>query len=409
MKLVAGNMLWTSIDKIPNKYTYLSDHVECDALIIGGGISGAITAYYYTKAGINTVLVDKNIIGYGSTRASTSILQYEIDTDLLGLIGMKGVDNAVKCFKLCENAVYEIERIVKEEQFDCDFSLKECFYYTANSSEISFMRKECEARKEHGFAVEFLDKESAKERFSFNVEGGIYSNAGAAQINPYRFNRLLISKAVENGLKVFENTEISNIYPHDNNVSLVTNNDFKITAKKVVIATGYEARRQIKEKIINFSRTFTIVTKPVKSFDGWYNKCLIRDYNNPYIYLRTTGDDRIIIGGEDEKIGGEDSNMSNLSGDNLVSTMKYETLQQKLGSLFPLIKDVEIEYKFNGLFGETKDGLPYIGEYQGHPNCYFTLGYGANGILYTIIGGQLLRELFLGNRKPELELFKFNR
>ena len=74
MNLVSGNMLWTKINKIPNKYTYLSEDIKCDVLIIGAGITGAICAHYFTMAGVDTAIVDKNIVGYGSTSASTSIL-----------------------------------------------------------------------------------------------------------------------------------------------------------------------------------------------------------------------------------------------------------------------------------------------------------------------------------------------
>ncbi|TCO74615.1 NAD(P)/FAD-dependent oxidoreductase [Marinisporobacter balticus] len=409
MKLLTGNMLWTNMHKIPNQYTYLSENLTCDVLVVGAGISGALAAFYLAEAGVNTVIIDKNIIGYGSTRASTSILQYEIDTDLFELISMIGEKSAVNCFKLCEKAVYDIEKIVNTLDDDCDFSLKECFYYATKTSQVSPLQKECHLRQKYGFDVAFLDKESAKEKFSFPVAGGIYSKSGAAQINPYRFTHALISKSIKNGLKVFENTEIIDILPKENHVLLKTNNHFNIQAKKVIIATGYEGRNYIKEKIVHFLRTFTIVTKPVKNFDGWHNQCIIRDNNDPYTYIRNTGENRIIIGGEDEKIGGINSTMSNLSDHDLVSTQKYTVLLDKLKSYFPKINDIEAEYKFSGLFGITKDGLPYIGEYKSMPNCYFSLGYGANGILYSVLGGQLLKDLFLGNDRPELELFRFNR
>lgn len=255
MKLVSGDMLWTSINKIETKYTYLSEDIECDVLIVGAGITGAIAAHYFTEEGINTVVLDKNIIGYGSTRASTSILQYEIDTDLIGLQSIIGDKNAVKCFKLCEKAVYDIEEIINTLEDKCDFSLKECFYYTSNSSKVSFLKKEFDLRKEKGFDVEFINKDMAKERFSFPVEGGIFSNSGAAQIDPYRFTHALISKSVNKGLKVFENTEIAKICPTEDFVSLETTNNFKIKAKKVIIATGYESKKCVKEKIVNLGRT----------------------------------------------------------------------------------------------------------------------------------------------------------
>ncbi|QZY54548.1 NAD(P)/FAD-dependent oxidoreductase [Crassaminicella profunda] len=409
MKLVAGNMLWTNINKIPNQYNYLNESITCDVLVIGGGISGAIAAYYLTKSGVNTVLVDKNIIGYGSTSGSTSILQYEIDTDLHGLISMIGEKKGVKSFELCKEAVYDIEKIINDLEDDCDFSLTECFYYATKASMVSSLKKEFDARKKHGFHVEFLDKKDAQKRFSFPVEGGIYSKFGAAQIDPYRFTHALIAKAVKNKLKVYENTEITNIYPKEEHVLLETKNHFNIQAKKVIIATGYEGRKYIKEKIVHLLRTFTLVTKPVKNFNGWFHQCIIRDNNDPYTYLRITGDKRIIIGGEDEKVGGINSKMSNLSNDDLVSNKKYELLLNRLKSYFPEIKDIAPEYQFSGLFGVTKDGLPYIGEYKDFPNCYFSLGYGANGILYSILGGQLLRDSILGKDRPELELFRFNR
>lgn len=409
MNLLTGDMPWTSMHKIPNKYTYLSNDIECDVLIIGAGITGALAAYHIAEPNLNTVIVDKNIIGYGSTSVSTSILQYEIDNDLIGLSSIIGYKNALKVFKLCEQAVYDIKSITDKLNDDCEFSLKECFYYTDNSSLVSYLKREYELRKSNGFDVEFIDHENSFERFSFNVKGGIYSKSGAAQINPYKFTHALINESIKKGLTVFENTEIISINPSDEYVILETKNKFKIKSKKVIISCGYESREYIKEKIATLYRTFTIVTKPIENFYDWYNKCIIRDNKDPYIYLRTTNDNRIIIGGEDEKLGGLNCKIANLSNDDNAANIKYDTLLQKLKSLFPLIKDIEVEYKFSGLFGVTKDSLPYIGEHKAYPNCYFSLGYGSNGILYALLGAQLIKELYLGNYPSDMDLFKFGR
>lgn len=409
MRLVTGDVLWTKLNDIPQHFDYICNDVECDVLIIGGGITGAITAYYLTKEGIKTILVDKNLVGYGSTSASTAILQYEIDNDLIGLSGIIGEENAARCFKLCEAAITDIEKLVQTLSLNCDFTRKESLYYTSNISEVNFLKKETELRKKYGFNVEFIDGNQAKGMFSFPVAGAIYSKTGAAQINPYRFTHELIKKSLEQGLQVFENTEIKKINSYENEVICETQNRFKIKSKKVMMTTGYESKRFIHGKIMNIYRTFTIVTKPVTDFQGWNNSCIITDTHDPYTYIRTTMDRRIIIGGEDEKVGNEDSSMSNLSQEDLASDQKYQKLIAKLRTLFPKISNLEIEYAFSGLFGVTKDGLPYVGAYEGMPNCYFSLGFGSNGILYATMGGQLLRDLYLGNERPELQLFKFNR
>lgn len=409
MNLVSGELYWTEINEVLNKYTYLSEDIECDVLVIGAGITGALCGYYFAEAGVNTVVVDKNIIGYGSTSASTSILQYEIDQNLFGLRGLIGIDNAVKCFKLCEKTVYEIERVVGNLNDKCGFELKECLYYTYKDTDVPSLRKEYDLRKQHGFDVEFIDESNAQDMFSFPIKGGIYSRRGAAQIDPYRFAHALLQLSALKGLRVFENTEVTDIKYMSPDSIATTKNRFKIKAKKVIIAEGFESRKRIDDNILILSRSFTLVTMPLKNFKGWYNKCIIRDANKNYTYIRPTSDNRIIIGGEDIGVGGERSRISNLHNDDEAAEQKFQVLFQKLRSMFPDAEDIEVEYRFSGLFGESKDSLPYIGEYESLPGCYFNLGYGSNGILYAVFGAQFLRELYFGNRPSELELFRFNR
>ncbi len=409
MNLTSGDCLWTNINKIPNKYLYLSDDIECDVVVIGGGITGAICAYYLCESGVNTVLVDKNIVGYGSTSASTSILQYEVDYDLIGLKGMIGIENAVKAFKLCEKAVKDIYNIVNTLDMDCSFRLCECLYYTSKKSEIAMLKEEYKLRDKYGFDVCFLDKNNSKDKFSFPIEAGIFSKSGAGEIDPYKFTHALINESIKKGLKLFENTEVVNIDNSTSEVVLTTKNKHKIKSKKIVIATGFEAPKYIDDKIVKLLRSFTVVSKPIKEVQGWYNRCIIRDTTNPYFYLRNTHDNRIIMGGVDEEVGGKNSKISNLTGGEKVCKDKYSILTNKIQELFPSIDNLQIEYAFNGLFGDTKDGLPYFGEYKNMPNCYFCLGYGSNGILYAILGGQIITQLYHGNYPKEMSLYKFDR
>lgn len=409
MKFVSGELFWTNVNPVTRKYEYLSENIECDVLVIGGGITGALCAYYFADAGIDTVIVDKNIIGYGSTSASTSILQYEVDSDLTGLCGFMGFEKASNAFKMVENSVYEIGNLISKFEDKCGFEEKECLYYTDNESYISYFKKEYELRLKAGFEVEFIDDKKAKSMFSFPIKAGIFSKKGGGQIDPYRFAHTLIFNGCKKNLRVYENTEVENVIPNDYKVIVKIKNNFTINAKKVIIAYGFSARNLIDKKISTLTRSFTVVTKPIKDFKGWFNKCIIRDNSSPYYYLRTTEDNRIMIGGEDIEIGGENSTAANLTNEDAAANEKYLKLEKKLKSMFSDIKDIEVEYRFSGIFGETKDGLPYIGEYKSFPNCYFCLGYGSNGILYAVLGAKLILDLYMGKRNEEIELFSFDR
>ena len=95
MDLRSGHPFWLLKNGILANYPALEHDETCDVAIIGGGITGALVAHRLVQEGVNTVLLDKRDIGTGSTAASTSLLQYEIDTELAELISRVGEANAV--------------------------------------------------------------------------------------------------------------------------------------------------------------------------------------------------------------------------------------------------------------------------------------------------------------------------
>ena len=101
MELVGGYPYWLIKNGIPYEYPKLLQNVKCEVVIIGGGISGALTAYCLTLAGIECIVVDARSIALGSTCASTSLLQYELDIPLHQLKKIVGHKNAIRSYQLC--------------------------------------------------------------------------------------------------------------------------------------------------------------------------------------------------------------------------------------------------------------------------------------------------------------------
>ncbi len=61
----------------------LTRNINCDVVVIGSGISGALIAENLNDAGLNVVILDRRGPGQGSTPASTAMLQYELDTPMV--------------------------------------------------------------------------------------------------------------------------------------------------------------------------------------------------------------------------------------------------------------------------------------------------------------------------------------
>jgi len=91
MDLSTGLPFWLVKNGLPYDYPQLDKNINCDVVILGGGITAAINAFILIEADIPCVLIEKRSIGLGSTIATTALLQYQIDTPLSQLIkNMRG-------------------------------------------------------------------------------------------------------------------------------------------------------------------------------------------------------------------------------------------------------------------------------------------------------------------------------
>ncbi len=82
VKYVQGKPLFTYINKNKKQYPYLTEDIETDVCIIGGGVTGAIASYYFSKNNVKAVVLEKKRIAHLSTSVTTSLLQYELYDNL---------------------------------------------------------------------------------------------------------------------------------------------------------------------------------------------------------------------------------------------------------------------------------------------------------------------------------------
>jgi glycine/D-amino acid oxidase-like deaminating enzyme len=116
--------------------------------------------------------------------------------------------------------------------------------------------------------------------------------------------------------------------------------------------------------------------------------------------LRTAGG-RILIGGEDLPF-------RDPSHRDRVIDSRTARLERRFREMFPLI-DLRTDYRWAGTFGETKDGLAYIGKIRQMPHCHFALGFGGNGITYSAIAAEIICDSLNGRRHADAQLFRFDR
>jgi glycine/D-amino acid oxidase-like deaminating enzyme len=400
MRLRSSGPFWPIKNGLVSNYPSLGSSLSCEVAIVGGGLCGSFIAYYLAEAGIDTVIVDKRDFGAGSTSASTALVMYEIDVLLSDLIKIRGEGEAVRSYKLCEEATDKIRNVVRKLGGNCGFREKNSLYLASRVGDKTILKTEYETRRRFGFDVDFLDRHDIEGTFSFSRSAALLSS-NDAEVDPYLLTHALLKHAEEKGLRAFDRTEVRKYKRKSRGVEITTDRGFRVDAKKVVFATGFESPNWIKQKVVKLKSTYAIATEPLEKFIGWgYDQCLIWESSRPYLYIRTTSDGRIIIGGEDEDF------VNPTRRDRLIPT-KAATLLRKVRRLFPKM-NLELAYAWAGTFGETGDGLPYVGE-PSFPNIWFALCFGANGTNFAQMASEIIRDSFLGKENSDSSLFRFDR
>lgn len=400
MDLSSGYPYWTVKNGLLGDYPALREDVDCDVLVVGAGITGALVAWHLQQAGHAVCVIDRREAGWGSTSASTALLQYEIDTELQDLVEMYGREDAVLAYRACEKAIASLRRIARRFR-GVEFQDRRSLYYAGRWHHQFRLRREAELRRSNGFDVRLLEAEDVRREFGFDAPAAILTSV-AAQVDPYQLTHRLLAAIVRNGGGVFDRTPMAEFSPGRGKVQVRTTTNANVRCRHLVIAGGYETQQHIAQKVASNRSSYAFITDPVPQALGPLESCLLWESSRPYLYVRSTADRRLLVGGEDDWLdipARRDARVHK----------KAAKLAKKAGALFPGLT-LDPSFAWAGTFAETKDGLPFFGPHEQHgPRVHFAMAYGGNGITYSLIGAELITASLAGRRHPCAGLFSFER
>lgn len=379
----------------------LEADAECEVLIVGGGISGLLTAHSLTRAGVDTVLIDAWDFAAASTSASTALLMYELDTPLVELARLRGEDVARAVYRESARSVDAFARLATDLGHR-EFRWRDSVFLASNDDDAELLEREYVARKSLGLDIERLDQVALQARHGFSNPLALKS-AKAAEIDPYVFCYQLLDAALIQGLRAYDRAEMTGLkLPKDDNpVVAQVNHAHHIRSRHLIVATGYAAASYLPEDFINLKSTFAFATKPLPDAEKFLRGSVIWESSHPYCYVRGTSDGRLMIGGLDE-------DFKNSELRDRILPLKQKELSKRLEKFFPGL-EIEAGYSWAGTFCETPDGMPLIGTPPGLRNIHFALGYGGNGVTFSLLAAEILTDLIRGKVHPSADLFSFAR
>ena len=180
-----------------------------------------------------------------------------------------------------------------------------------------------------------------------------------------------------------------------------TNRGHVIKAKHILYCTGYESVAHLEKRVVRLKSTYALASEAYDELPAAFRDTIFWNTSKPYLYFRSTHDNRIVMGGGDE-------NFKNAKARDLLLSKKENALSEAFTQCFPNIP-FEADYSWAGTFGETKDGLPYMGKPHKDKNVHYVLGFGGNGITFSVMGMEAILNSIKNLDHPFLEYYRLDR
>jgi glycine/D-amino acid oxidase-like deaminating enzyme len=401
MDTKSGYPFWVIKNGLLANYPRLERDVRCDVLVIGGGITGALIADELSRSGHAVVVVEQRDLGWGSTAASTALLQYEIDAHMTELAERFDEPTAALAYSTCVTAVDELCALARNLR-DVGFQRADSVYLASSVRDARRLDSEYAMRRRHGIPSRLLDAKHVDARYGVTAPRALFTRT-AAVIDPYRFTCRLLERVHRRGAAIFDRTRIERIVAGPRGVQARTDSGAVVRAGHVVLAAGYETQRWLRTRVARNRSTFATISDPIDvELLRPFARTIVWESARPYHYLRTTDDHRVLVGGEDEPTDRPRQREQQVPA-------KARALQRYLHRLAPHLPFVPA-YSWAGTFAETRDGLPFFGSHaQRGPRVLYAMAYGGNGITYSALGAGVLRAQIERRAHPLAELYSFRR
>lgn len=351
---------------INKTFPKLSNDIECDVLVIGGGLCGILCAYKLTEAGKKVVVLEaNNICGKKSSKTTATITAIE-DVMYYDLIDTCGFDKAKLYLEANLMALNEYRKLSKQ----IDFDFEECSSYKYSMIDDGEIEKEVAAIKALGYHC--LIKEHID--LPIKIEKALeFKNQG--QMNPLKLVDNLI-----NGLEIYEDSKVTKI---KENFAFTENNKIKFT--DVIVCTGFPF---LKVKGLFFLKMYQKKSHVIEVFDNHGSKGNGVGTQDNDIYFRNYKDS-VLLGCSDERTG--------------YNCNAYDKINKLIVNKYDVRK---IKNRWMNIDTITLDKMPYIGTYTSYDeNIYIATGFNMWGMTKSMLAANIITDLIYKKENRFAKLF----
>ncbi len=385
------------------EYPTLRGEHAFPVIIAGGGLTGCATAYACAVAGLKPVVVEAGRIGQGGAGRSAGLLLPDPGPAFRDVAAAHGVRVARRVFSSWAHGASDAAALLR--RLKVVGGVEPCGnLVVAFRGEEKALQREHAAREAAAVESRWMAQRLVREATALDASAALRLHDAFA-VDPYRACLALAAAAARRGARFFERSPVRKARVAGKHVE-VTIGEAVVRAGTIVVTTG-TATPEFKPLRRHFKRretylALTDVLPPAIRKQLGRRDATLRDTRSPRHRIRWTADHRILVAGADQ-----DETPARTR--DAVLVQRTGQLMYELLTMYPVISGLQPAYGWDLPYGETADGLMYIGPHRNYPRHLFALGGGGDSITGAFVAARLLARALRGAPEKGDEVFGWTR
>ena len=375
----------------------------CHVVVVGGGLTGCATAHACAMAGLKPMVIEGERVGQGSSGRSGGLLIADPGPLFRDVLKAHGLRAARRVFESWARGASDGAALLKRLKVPGGVTPLSDLIAAFRGDEKMLVREHAE-REGAGIPSRWLAGRAAATATGLDAAAAIRVPYGFA-VDPYRACLTLATAASRRGATLFEKSPIRKVTFGRKGVQ-VTTADATIHASTVIITTGI-ATAEFKPLRRHFKRreSYMAMTAPVPAAvrkQMLPGDATLRDARTPHHRIRWTPDHRLLVSGADQDETAPRTR-------DAVLVQRTGQLMYELLTMYPAISGLRPQHGWHLPYGETADGLMYIGPHRNYPHHLFALGSGGDSISGAFVAARMLARAARGQTDKADEVFGWTR
>ena len=371
----------------PEPCPALEGAVQADVVVVGAGFAGLSAALEMAQRGLSVVVLEADRVGSGASgrNGGQAIVGYASGQEPFE--AQLGAADAQRAWDMSLQALDLMEQRMATHKIDCDW-VKGYVYVADSARKARVLRQEVDGLQQRGLACDWAEGAQVPRLIDSPRYVAAARETRSGHLHPLKYALGLAQAAQAAGVRIFEHTPVTALQRGTTLVATTPQGLVKarfgvLAGNSMLAQYGPQVAPDIAPRIMPVG-TYIVGTAPLDPALCARlipSNSAVCDNNFVLDYFRFSADLRLLFGGR-------------VSYTTQTPRHLEAVMRQRMGVVFPALKDVPIEHVWGGFVDISMNRAPDFGRLG--DNMYYLQGFSGHGVALTGLAGQLVAEAVAG-------------